>query len=244
MVGASVSAIATAFAVKAVSTAIDMGRCSALLAEQETVLLTHCHSDHVAGLVAWLSAHTRRFEGTPTRVVVPSERHLALLRALEAWPDLDGVRRRVNLRDAIVPAVPGQTFKLSGGGGARCFAVRHSTPSLGWAITVNGRERPTFVFAGDGTVEPFAEDPSLLDAEVAVVDCSFVDDGTRVAARLGGHGHLQDWIELMPLLPCDTLVLSHLPDEATAADLLAKTRTLDANGPVLVPWLPGPGESS
>ena len=53
--GSSVAAIATAFAVDRFKTAVDMGRCSALLAAQDTVLLTHCHSDHVAGLVAWLS---------------------------------------------------------------------------------------------------------------------------------------------------------------------------------------------
>ena len=36
-------------------------------------------------------------------------------------------------------------------------------------------------------IEPFRDDPGLLDSEIAVVDCSFIDPGTRVAARLGGH---------------------------------------------------------
>jgi ribonuclease BN (tRNA processing enzyme) len=240
LVGVSISAIATAFAVDAVSTAVDMGRCSALLAAQETVLLTHCHSDHVAGLVAWLSAHTRRFEGAPTRVVVPRERHRALLAALERWPDLDGVKRRVKLEEAIVPALPGEDVALGAGGTARCFPVRHSSPSLGWSIGLAGRERPAFVFTGDGTIEPFERDPSLLDAEVAVVDCSFIDDGTRVAARLGGHGHIQDWIEMMPSLPCDTLILSHLPADVTAAELAAKLSSTGPGGPILIPWLAGP----
>lgn len=71
LIGVSIAALATAFAIDRFSTAVDMGRCSALLAAQETVLLTHCHSDHVAGLIAWLSAHTRRHRGQPTRVVVP-----------------------------------------------------------------------------------------------------------------------------------------------------------------------------
>jgi glyoxylase-like metal-dependent hydrolase (beta-lactamase superfamily II) len=240
MVGVSISAIATAFALNAFATAVDMGRCSALLAAQETVLLTHCHSDHVAGLVAWLSAHTRRYEGAPTRVIVPEERHQALLQALEVWPDLDGVTRRVDLREALVPAGPGQTFALAAGASARSFEPRHSPPSLGWTITAADHDRPSFVFAGDGTVEPFRTDPSLLDAEVAVVDCSFIDDGTRVAARLGGHGHLQDWLDLLPALPCDTLVLAHMPAHLTAADVLARLRSSEDAGPILVPWLPGP----
>ncbi len=236
--GTSVSALATAFAVDRYATAVDMGRCSAALAAQDTVLLTHCHSDHVAGLVAWLSAHTRRHRERPTRVVVPAARRQPLLEALAVWPDLEGVRRRVDLDRALTAALPGDTVDLGDGGRARAFAVHHSTPSLGWTILEAGRPRPVVVFTGDGTVEPFHADPSLLDAEAAVVDCSFIEPGTRVAARLGGHGHLQDWVELLGVLPCDTLVLAHLQPEVTAQDVLARLDEASAtDGPVIVPWV-------
>ncbi len=242
--GTSVSALATAFAVDRYATAIDMGRCSAALAAQDTVLLTHCHSDHVAGLVAWLSAHTRRHRERPTRVVVPAARRQALLEALAVWPDLDGVRRRVDLDQALTAAQPGDTVELGGDSRARAFAVHHSTPSLGWTILEAGRPRPVLVFTGDGTVEPFRADPSLLDAEAAVVDCSFIEPGTRVAARLGGHGHLQDWIELLGVLPCDTLVLAHLQPEVTAQVMLAcLDKASPPDGPVIVPWVAAGGAS-
>ncbi len=240
LAGVSIAALATAFAVDRFSTAIDMGRCSALLAAQETVLLTHCHSDHVAGLIAWLSAHTRRHRGRPTRVVVPDGRRAELLAALEIWPDLDGVRRRVDLGRAMVSAAPGTVIELADGGSARAFAVRHNTASLGWALGCGGSPRPAMVFAGDGTVEPFRTDPSLLDAEVAVVDCSFIDPGTRVAARLGGHGHIMDWIELLPDLSCDALVLAHLPPEATAEAILERLPEDLPGTATIVPWLAGP----
>lgn len=237
LVGVSVSALATAFAVDDLKTAVDMGRCSALLAAQDTVLLTHCHSDHVAGLVAWLSAHTRRHEGNPTRVVVPADRRTSLLEALRVWPDLDGVRRRVDLDQALVPAREAELVELAADGWARSFGVRHSVPSLGWAIGRADDRRPWFVFAGDGTVEPFQDDPSLLDASVAVVDCSFIDPGTRVAARLGGHGHLADWVELLPILPCDVLVLAHLPAEVTAEDVRRRIGPIEIEaGPTIVTW--------
>jgi hypothetical protein len=236
LVGTSVSALATAFAVATLETAVDMGRCSALLAAQDTVLLTHCHSDHVAGLVAWLSAHTRRFHNRPTRIVVHPERREPLLLALQTWPDLDGVRRRVDLAEVVIAARPGETLPLGNGGWAKPFEVHHSTPSLGWQVGVPDSERPLFAFAGDGTVVPFEESYDLLDARVAIVDCSFIEPGTRVAARLGGHGHLQDWIELMPQLPCDILVLAHLPVEATAEDVSDLIVPINA-GPVVVPWV-------
>jgi len=239
--GVSIAALATAFAIDGFKTAIDMGRCSALLAAQETVLLTHCHSDHVAGLIAWLSAHTRRHRGCPTRIVVPEGRRAALLAALEIWPDLDGVRRRVDLDEAMVSASPGTTIELAGSGSARAFEVRHNTASLGWALSNGSDRRPVMVFAGDGTIEPFRDDPDLLDADVAVVDCSFIDPGTRVAARLGGHGHIMDWIELLPELSCDALVLAHLPPETTAESFLERLPEKLPGTATVVPWVAGPG---
>jgi len=236
LTGVSVAALATAFALERHATAIDMGRCSALLAAQETVLLTHCHSDHVAGLIAWLSAHTRRHRGRPTRVVVPAPKCAELLAALEIWPDLDGVRRRVALAEAVEPAETGDVVALTGAT-ATAFAVRHNTASLGWAIRSDGGDRPAIVFTGDSTVEPFRAEPGLLDAEMAVVDCSFVDPGTRVAARLGGHGHLADWLELLPDLSCDTLVLAHLPPETTASDILDRLPDPLPGAATLVPWV-------
>ena len=240
LVGMSVAALATAFAVDALRVAVDMGRCSALLSAQDTVLLTHCHSDHVAGLVAWLSAHTRRHQGRPTKVVLPAERRDMLMNALEIWPELDGVRRRVQLDEVLTPASPGDVVTLANGGWARAFAVHHSVPSLGWAVGRRGFSRPAIVFAGDGTSRPFEQDPALLDAEVAVVDCSFVDAGTRVAARLGGHGHLGDWVGLLPRLTCDALVLSHLPAEATADAIAERLQGAPPSATVFVPWVAAP----
>ena len=238
--GSSVAALATAFAIERFATAIDMGRCSALLAAQDTVLLTHCHSDHVAGLVAWLSAHTRRHRGRPTRVVVPHERRDQLLAALEIWPDLDGVRRRVSLDSAFVGAAPGAIVPLPEGAVASAFAVRHNTATLGWAISPAPGTRPFAVFAGDGTVEPFRNDPSRLDGAIAIVDCSFVKPGTRVAARLGGHGHLADWLELLPALSCNALVLAHLPPEVTAESILSLLPENLPGTAIVVPWIAGP----
>ncbi len=204
------------------------------------MLLTHCHSDHVAGLVAWLSAHTRHYQGAPTRVFIPAERRDPLLEALRIWPELEGVRRRVDLDQVLIPVRSGDRVDLAGDGWARAFEVHHSVPSVGWAIGANRSPRPDFVFAGDGTVLPFQADPSLLDARLAVVDCSFVADGTRVAARLGGHAHIQDWLQIHPDLPCDILVLAHLPADARADQIRSMLDDIDGRGPLIVPWLEAP----
>lgn len=239
IVGGSVAALATAFAVEPLGVAVDIGRCSAVLAAQPTVLLTHCHSDHVAGLIAWLSARARRFRGEPCRVVVPAARRDALLEALLRWPDLDGVRRRLDLAEVLVPASPGSVVGLEDGVWAQSFAAHHGAPSLGWRIAREGASRPLAVFAGDGTVLPFRAAPELLDADVALVECSFVEPGYRVAARLGGHAHLADWLELAPRLTCDRLVLAHLPADLDPARLEALVAAARGDGPALVAWSRG-----
>lgn len=241
--GTSVSALATAWALEAFTTAIDMGRCSARLAAQDTVLLTHCHSDHVAGLIAWLSAHTRRHRDRSTRVVLPEAKRTALLKSLAHWPDLDGVRRRIDLDACLEGARPGTVVELPAGT-ATAFAVRHNTDALGWAVAEAGQARPSVVFTGDSTVEPFRDDPSLLDARVAVVDCSFVEPGTRVAARLSGHAHLRDWLDLLPDIRCDRLVLAHLPSGLTGGTLVDHLPESLPGSAEIVPWIAGPGVST
>jgi hypothetical protein len=171
--------------------------------------------------------------------VLPADRRGKLLAALEVWPDLDGVRRRIDLGRVMTGAEPGDVVALEGGA-ATAIAVRHNTFSLGWSLTATGDDRPAVVFAGDSTVEPFRADPSLLDADIAVVDCSFIETGTRVAARLGGHGHITDWIELLPELACDVLILAHLQPGTTADDVLAQLPDELPGTATVVPWLAGP----
>lgn len=239
IVGGSVAALATAFAVEPLGVAVDLGRCSPRLAAQATALLTHCHADHVAGLIAWLAARSRRPRGTASRLVVPAGRREGLLAALRAWPDLDRVRRRVDLEAAVIEARPGDTVELSAGGWARAIEARHGVPALGWQIGLEGAGRPLAVFAGDGTVLPYRERPELLDAEAAVVECTFAEPRTRVAARLGGHAHLLDWLELAPRLPCAVLTLAHLPPELSPERLeaLVGAAPAVAGGPRLAAWL-------
>lgn len=242
VVGTSIAALATAFAVPRYRTAIDMGRCSPTLAAQDTVLLTHCHSDHVAGLVAWLSAHTRRHTGRTTRLVVPAERRDALTRALLVWPDLDGVRRRVDLEGVIVGARPGDTVSVEDGV-ARAIPADHPVPSLGWALADSATARPRVVFSGDGAPGLYGDHPELLDGDAAVVDCSFVAGGSRVAARLSAHGHAADWNELRPDLRCDELVLAHLPPDLDPEEL-HDAFDLSSAGPALAAWWPAPVTTS
>jgi ribonuclease Z len=208
--GTSVGARATALAVAKFGVALDLGRLTPTIAAQPVVLLSHAHLDHMSGILAYLNVRARFHPGRAPLVAVPAEVAPPLLEALAVMPGMESVRKRMAIADVIRGVAPGESLELATGS-ATAFAVSHTVPALGWALRRPDSSRPLLVYAGDGTTEPFAAAPALLDAQAAVVECSFVERNRRIAARLARHAHVLDWIDIAPSLTCDTLVLVHLP---------------------------------
>jgi ribonuclease Z len=208
--GTSIAARATAFAVPEFGVALDVGRMSPAIAAQPVVLLSHGHLDHLSGVLAYLNVRARFHKGEPTRLVVPESVAGPLTQALELMPGMESVRKRLRLDDVIVGVAPGQRIRLPGGT-AVPFAVDHGIQTLGWTLRRPRVRRPVLVYAADGSTEPFVADPTLLDATVAIVECTFVERNRKVAARMAKHAHLSDWVALAPKLRSDHLVLAHLP---------------------------------
>lgn len=219
VVGTSVGARATAFALPELGVALDIGRMTPTLAAQPVVLLSHGHLDHLSGVLAYLNVRARFHEDEPTSVLGPAEVTSGLRQALALMPGMESVRKRMRLEEVIRDAAPGDEVSLASGR-AVPFPLDHSVPTLGWQVWAGGGERPALVYAMDSTVEPFRAAPELLDAGVAIVECSFPEKNRRIAARLAKHAHVLDWVELGPALDCDALVLAHLPE--LAADELAE----------------------
>jgi len=220
LVGTSVAARATAFALPQLGVAVDMGRLTPRLAACGTVLLTHGHLDHTAGLLAYLNLRARFYGGEPTRVFVPGELLEDVLAACQRFPGMASVGKRLDVHQVFRPLRAGEAVEL---GPCRVvpFAADHGVPALGLRLEL-GQGQRELVFAGDGNPELFRRHPELLGSDVAVVECSFLEPNRRLAARLARHAHVQDWIELAPVLPCRTLVLTHLPEGPLPRPLLAE----------------------
>jgi len=236
--GTSLAARATAFAVPELGVALDLGRLTPTLADQPVVLLSHAHMDHVSGILAYLNLRARFHPDAPTRLACPAAVAGPLRQALAIMPGMESVRRRLDLDRAITGVAPGEDVAVPGGV-ATAFAVDHPVPTLGWRLAAGTGERPLVVFAADGSTAPFVERPELLDARVAIVECTFLEKNRRVAARLSGHAHVADWIELAPRLVCDHLVLSHLPPLGPAAVRRLTRPLADAFPGALVAWCRG-----
>jgi ribonuclease Z len=238
LVGTSVGARATAFALPELGVVLDLGRLTPLLTAQPTVLLSHGHLDHLAGVLAYLNVRARFHEDEPTAVFGPPEVMEPMRRALALMPGMESVRKRARLEDLLRDATPAVEVVLAGGA-ARPFPVDHGVPAFGWTLWQDGDERPAVVYAGDGSADPFRAAPELLDARVAIVECSCPEPNRRIAARLAKHSHVRDWVELAPDLSCGTLVLAHLP-ELPADELAALVAPLArAFRGRLVVWAPG-----
>lgn len=233
--GASVAARATAFAVPELDVALDLGRLSPAIAERPVVLLTHGHLDHLSGVLAYLNLRARFHTGEPTRLVGPPAVVDPLRQALAVMPGMESVRKRMRLDEVLQPAQPGQQVPLPRGR-AVAFELDHGVPGLGWRVFRPETQRPVLVYGGDSATTVYEHDPDLLDATIALVECTFVEPNRRVAARLSGHAHVLDWLELAPRLRCDHLVLAHLP-VLPWGDLAALTAPLAAALPGrLVLW--------
>jgi ribonuclease Z len=210
LTGTSVAARATAFAVPELGVALDVGRMSPAIAAQPVVLLSHGHLDHLSGVLAYLNVRARFHAGETTRLCAPAEVAGPLREALTLMPGMESVRKRMRLEETIIGVAPDEPVEVPGGT-AVPFAVDHRVPTLGWALRRRRRRRPDLVYGSDGSTRPFAADPTLLDARVAIVECTFIERNRKVAARLAKHAHLSDWVALAPQLTCDYLVLAHLP---------------------------------
>ena len=237
--GVSIAARATSFVIPEFDVVLDVGRLGPATAAHGTVLLSHGHLDHTAGILAWLNLRARFHPRDATRVIGPAAVIDPMRQALAVMPGMESVRKRFDLAAALIGVEPGTIVPVDGGE-AEPFAVDHGPAAFGWTLRRTGQVRAALVYAADGTVAPFRADPALLDAEVAIVECTFVEANRRVAAVLSGHAHIADWLELAPVLTCDTLILAHLPLLPAATLAVAMAPLVATFGGELVLWAAPP----
>ncbi|MGB0589977.1 MAG: MBL fold metallo-hydrolase [Myxococcota bacterium] len=246
--GSSLGGLETHLVVPQLKLAIDVGRGPRELVRCEHIALTHTHVDHAAGL-PYLVAMRSFFRLTPPTIYAPE----ACIEALEGLITQWNTLQRVDSAAHFVAMSPGDTVQLRKDIELTAFRTRHVVPSLGYTVTKRvDKLAPEFIgkeghelrelksrgvtitrtqrkallsVTGDTLVEVVDDLPELMDSEVVVLECTFLDDSKPyAAARQGGHVHLRDLMARTELLRCPRLVLSHfsqLHDWASIPRLLA-----------------------
>jgi len=236
--------IETCFQVPAFDVCLDIGRCPPGAAARSTLLLTHGHIDHAAGLPYWISMRSMGGQHA-TRVFVPKAAFGPIQRILAAWTELQADTEVCDL----VALEPGARVPVRGGY-AMTFASPHRIACLGYTLyrqirklkpdlvglqsaEIQARkrageaiddviERAEVCFPGDTRIEVLEREPSVRASRVLLLECTFLGASpTREHAREGGHVHLDDIAERASLFENEVVVLTHFSRRYSSDEIRA-----------------------
>jgi ribonuclease Z len=213
--------------------ALDPGRPHRALPPMRTVVLSHGHMDHLGGLGYWAS---QRFLNSmpPATLIAPGAIAGDLGELLAGFAALEGGRP---YQVTVVPVADGERHRLRRDLELVFFDTDHWVPTIGTRIVWHKRRlrpelselsgpeiarrrqageevsedvaQPILVYGADSGPGLLVDRPDALDAEVALLECSFFKDADRDRAARYGHTHLADLLANLGALRCRHLVLMH-----------------------------------
>jgi ribonuclease Z len=210
------------------------------------VFFTHCHADHMAGVITHAALRMQKGWDRPW-YYVPEEK----VEAFKAF--MDGWTRLVDELPYVVQAVkPGFVFPVVGGGYVKAFRAIHTTPTVGYAlcrkvkrlkaeltgktgpeiaalarngVEVNEEfERVSLAFCGDTNIDVL-DDPVVKEAESLILECTFLDDSVSPEqAYKGGHIHIQHILDNLDKLDGKKVLFTHASQRYSKEDIRAMMR--------------------
>lgn len=262
--GASLGGIHTAIMVPELRALFDIGYFSRAFVGADHIFISHGHADHVGAIGSLMGARGLQQKGPP-RVYMPESVHGPLTCALESMASL----QRYDLSIEAIPMKPGDTCRVGPDRWVRAFRTFHSVPSLGYQIFRKVRklkpefrersgqeirrlresgadifdwvEQPEVAYATDTLPRVLEHEPSILESQLLILECTFLDERkSRADARAGGHIHLDELLESLPDFRNEHLVLMHfsqLYGPREIKDILA-TRLPPELAERVVPFVP------
>ncbi len=241
--GFSIAGVETSIEVPSLKLVLDMGRCSRTAVNQEFVVVSHGHLDHVGALAQHASRRAMMKMSVPTYLVPP-----VIAADVERLFDAAGTLDGHPIPRKIVAVEPGQTFALPGGRWIRPFTTFHRVASQGYSVWErrhrlraefegtpgaelgNLKRRGVKVddpydvalmsFTGDTRVDVLERVPELQQTETLIMETSFLDARISVDdARAMGHTHLDEVMERRALLPRRDVVFSHVSARYVYAEI-------------------------
>ncbi|MBN1492354.1 MAG: MBL fold metallo-hydrolase [Phycisphaerae bacterium] len=233
LLGYSLAGEETVIAVPELNVGFDFGRAPRELIAIDHVCLSHGHMDHAAG-VAYYFSQRHFLDNAPGCAILHADLVEPVRRLLRAWADIEGHPSPAKL----VGLQPGEDHRIRRDLLVRAFAVAHPPPSLGFAVIETRNklkpeyagysgpqlvglkkkgieieyrlEVPRVAYCGDTAAGAFLERPEVTNAEILLLECTFIDDDHMHRARAGQHLHIRDLGRILPRLACKHIVLTHL----------------------------------
>ena len=247
IIGSSRAGEETWFRVNPPGIAFDVGRGALPLSGVKDVFLTHGHLDHALGIPYLLSQRSLHHL-PPTRIFCPTEIAAELESLIAAAQQLE----RSRYRYTVCPLEVGEDVDLGKDIRAEAFRTSHVVPSLGYhlwrrksrlrpdllgrtsselvALKEQGMEIEEIVddlcisYCGDTGPEVFRENSLLFEAQVLMVECTFIGADTRISSGEYGHIHLEDLAAYAAKFQNQVILLHHLSRRHRPSELASLIR--------------------
>ncbi len=233
IIGYSVAGEETVIQIPELDVCFDMGRAPYFALTSNTVCVSHGHMDHLAGIAYYLSQ--RHFQGMkPGTVIVPRDLADPIDRMLRCWRDIE---RQVTPYK-IIAMDAGTAHQVRKDFLIRAVETHHGGTSLGYAL-VSVREKlksefmgrpgpelaalrrqgveiqyrievPLVAYLGDTTAGRVFDNPDIQNAEVLLTEITFFDPTHKQRAKVGKHLHIDHFVELLPKLNNQHIVIMHV----------------------------------
>jgi ribonuclease Z len=231
--GYSRAAVQTYWRVPELKVGFDLGAQPWSFMATPTWFVSHGHLDHVASLPVYV-ARRRMMKMEPPTIYLPSVTIEPMQEILKQFTRLD----RGRLPCQLVPIEPGCEIELSREHVVTVSATRHTVPSLGFIVwdrrrklksqfseltgpqirdlrlggteVTEERRIPLFAYLGDSAPEGLDACPAMYEAQVLVLEITFVAPSHRKdKIHKFGHIHLDDIVERRERFKNELVIASH-----------------------------------